>query len=213
MNRPDLRLRPDRRAWIARRRRGFNLVELLIALGISAALLTSTMVALNACFIAYQTTTEEASTHTVARLVMHRVLTLVRTGTAFGPLPENPLDEVVATDSVEFTDPDGHVITLTFDEEHSQLLYQVDDGDQVVLLGGVIRTVDAAGEGDAEDGDEGEAAQVAAFTLEYEKGTHMRRFSMDLTVIPDDNQSTKFDMGVMKPIRLVASSMPRAETW
>ena len=44
------------------RRRGFNLVELLLALVISAALLTATMVALNASFMAYQATTEVAST-------------------------------------------------------------------------------------------------------------------------------------------------------
>ena len=51
-------------------RRGFNLVELLIALGITAALLTATLVALNASFRAYQATTEVSSTHTIARLTM-----------------------------------------------------------------------------------------------------------------------------------------------
>jgi prepilin-type N-terminal cleavage/methylation domain-containing protein len=197
---------PRRASRSARRRarRGFNLIELLIALGISAALLTSTMVALNACFIAYQTTTEEASTHTVSRLIMNRILTLVRTGTDFGPLPESPLDELVEGDEVQFTNHEGEVITITFDEQHSQLLYQVDDETPVVLLGGVQRTVEEI---------EGESTAMPAFTLEYEKGTHMRRFSMDLTVVPDDNQSTKFDLGAMRAIRLVASSMPRAETW
>ena len=187
-----------------RRRRGFNLIELLIALGISAALLTATMVSLNACFIAYQATTEEASTHTVARLVMHRVLAMVRTGAEFGPQPEDPLVDLVESDYVEFTDHDGKVIRVTFDPTNGNLLYRVDDGNDLVLLGGVRRTVEKVGD---------DSVEMPAFVLEYEKGTHLRRFSMDLTVVPDDNQSTKFDMGVMRPIRLVASSMPRAETW
>jgi len=63
-----------------RRRRGFNLIEMLIALAITAALLSATMVALDASFMAYQTTTEVASTHTISRLVMLRLMTLIRTG-------------------------------------------------------------------------------------------------------------------------------------
>ena len=63
---------------------GFNLVEMLIALVITAALLTATMVALDASFMAYQATTEEASTHTISRLIMNRMLTLIRTGQEFG---------------------------------------------------------------------------------------------------------------------------------
>ena len=82
-----------RRCSIRRRliaRRGFNLVELLIALAISAALLTATMVALNASFTAYQMTTEVASTHTIGRLTIERMQALIRTGTDFGPFPVNP---------------------------------------------------------------------------------------------------------------------------
>jgi prepilin-type N-terminal cleavage/methylation domain-containing protein len=189
----------------AARRRGFNLIELLVALGISAALLTATMVALNACFIAYQTTTEEAATHTVSRLVMHRVLSMVRTGEDFGPMPEDALENLVETDYFEFTDHQGQLIRITFDEANSRLLFRVGaEGDDRVLLAGVQRTVSGEGENTTE---------FPAFVLEFEKGTHLRRFSMDLTVTPDANQSTKSDLGVMRPIRLVASSMPRAETW
>jgi prepilin-type N-terminal cleavage/methylation domain-containing protein len=201
------RLTAARRATVIRRarRRGFNLIELLVALGISAALLSATMVALNACFIAYQTTTEEASTHTVSRLVMHRVLSMVRTGTDFGPLPDDALDELVESDFFEFVDHQGQLIRISFDEDNERLLFRVgEDGEDRTLLGGVRRTTTGEGE---------DLVEVPAFTLEFEKGTHLRRFSMDLTVVPDATQSTKFDMGVMRPIRLVASSMPRSETW
>jgi len=198
-----LHLQLHRAARRSSRARGFNLVELLMALGISAALLTATMVSLNACFIAYQATTEEASTHTVSRLVMHRVLTMIRTGADFGPMPANPLDKIVTSDYIEFVDHSGAYIRVTFDEDDGTLLYRVgEDGTDRVLLGGVRRTTLL-----------GEAEGFPAFTLEYEKGTHLFRVSMDLTIEPDDNQSTKFDRGYMRPIRLVASSMPRTTNW
>ena len=190
-----------RRSHTHRARRGFNLVELLMALAISAALLSASMVALNACFIAYQSTTEEASTHTVARLVMHRVLTMVRTGVDFGPLPDDALDTVTSGDSIEFTNNQAQVITITFDDNLHALLLSVDGGTPNVILRGVQRTIAADEEG------------VAAFTMEWDQGTRLYRVTMDVTVVGDDNLTTKLDEGLVKPIRLVASSMPRMETW
>lgn len=184
-----------------RRRRGFNLVELLLALAISSALLAATMAALNACFIAYQTTTEEASTHTIARLVMHRVLTMVRTGTEFGPQPEDPLEVTTASDQIVFRSHNNQKVFITFDADEGVLLLQVDNDDPRVLLRGVQRTL-------TEDGD-----PVAAFTMEWDKGTRLYRVTMDLTVGTDDTQRTRADLGVVRTIRLVASSIPRAETW
>src|SRR5262249_54498554 len=51
-------------------RRGFSMVEMLIALTISSLLLTACLVALDTMFKFYETTSEEASTHVVSRLVM-----------------------------------------------------------------------------------------------------------------------------------------------
>ena len=92
-----------------RRRRGFNLVEMLIALAITAALLSATMVALDASFMAYQTTTEVASTHTISRLAMLRLMTLIRTGQDFGPFPINPQDSIVESTEIEFLTPGDDV--------------------------------------------------------------------------------------------------------
>ena len=61
-------------------RRGFSLVELLIALAISAALLVATLFALQTSFMAYQVTADQASTHAVGRLVVHRVMAMIRAG-------------------------------------------------------------------------------------------------------------------------------------
>jgi hypothetical protein len=36
---------------------------------------------------------------------------------------------------------------------------------------------------------------------------------MDLTVRPDDDLTTRLDGGEVRPLRLVASAMPRSATW
>jgi len=187
---------------IRRRRvhRGFSLVELLIGLGITAALMVATLVALRVCFDSYQASTEEASSQTVARLVMHRMLTMVRTGDEFGPLPDDPRQVTVYSDEVWFRDRDDRIVTVAFDERAGALTYSVDGAPARILLAGVRRTPDGTD-------------TVPPFTLEYEQGIRLYRFHMDLTVVPDDSAVTDLDRGQVRPMRLVASAMPRARTW
>jgi prepilin-type N-terminal cleavage/methylation domain-containing protein len=192
-----------RRFDFRRSRRGFNLVELLIALGITAALLTATLVALNASFMAYQSTTEVASTHTIGRLTIHRVLAMVRTGKDFGPFPENPLDSIVSSDFFEFMTADGQVLSLDFVEADEALYVTITDPDtgdetQHLLLEGVLRQLDEDGE------------PVAPFTLQYAKGRNLYRATIDLMIRPDDNMSLDIEgNNDDQQIRLVASAMPR----
>lgn len=181
-------------------RRGFSLVEMLMALAISATLLTATLVALHASFLAYQRTTEVASTHTIARLTMHRMLTLVRTGRDFGPFPVNPLDTTIESDFVEFYGYDDQLMRLEW-RPGEQALYLVrvaGDGTEEAnrLLEGVTQQ--------DENGD-----YLPPFTLEYESGTKLRRATIDLTLIPDDNMSVMLDGDNLDVLRLVASAMPR----
>ena len=184
-------------------RRGFNLIELLIALGITGALLTATLVALNASFRAYQSTTEVASTHTIARLTMNRVLTMIRMGDEFGPFPTNPLDTTVTSDFIEWETPEGDIMMLNFDADANALTITVTNGLTGVaatytLLEGVLRQVD-------EDGDD-----IAPFTLQYAKGRNLYRATIDLTIRPDDNMSLSIEGdNSAQTIRLVASAMPR----
>ena len=111
---------------LRRARRGFSLLEMLVALGICSALLTATLVSLHASFRAYQSTTEQASTHVIGRVVMHRVMALVRNGVGFGPLPEDPRETSIATDEMTFLDDEEREITLRLDRTHKVLLMQVD---------------------------------------------------------------------------------------
>lgn len=198
----------------ARSRRGFNLVEMLLALAISAALLTATMVALRASFNAYQRTTEMASTHTISRLAMHRMLTLIRTGQEFGPFPLDPLETVVESDEIQFMTGSGAVMRLVWNgpgplgdaalEDNS--LYVDFDGQMHLLLGGVIAQYDPVGSID-------EADRIPPFTLEYESGRLLYRATINLMIEPDDNLSTDIDQSGMQQIHLVASAMPRSAVY
>jgi len=177
---------------------------MLIALAITATLLAAVMVALHASFMAYQSTTELASTHTIARLVMHRMLALIRTGQDFGPYPSNPQDSIVLSNEIEFLTPAGNLVVIewieTADPTHPQpnALYAViNGGTPQLMLEGVVQQPDGAG------------GRTLPFTLEYELGRKLHRATIDLTIVPDDNMSVAIDGVNQQKIRLVASAMPR----
>jgi hypothetical protein len=179
---------------------------MLIALAITAALLTATLAALNASFMAYQATTEEASTHTIARLTINRLLALIRSGRDFGPFPADPKDSIVESNSIEFIVPSGQTVIVEWDEADKALYLTVVDPEteaesKQLLLGGVV----------AQEDDEGEA--VPPFTLEFEKGTNLYRATIDLAVLPDDNASLSLEGDGAQMIRLVASAMPRSAAY
>jgi prepilin-type N-terminal cleavage/methylation domain-containing protein len=196
--------KPSKRRFATR---GFSLIELLIALAITGALLTATMVSLNASFMAYQTTTEVASTQTIGRLTMHRMLSLIRTGQDFGPFPTNPLETTVRSDFMEFVTPEGEVMALQWVQdgqgllENNALYVVLSPGtaqEQAhLLLEGVMPQYD--GDGDL----------VLPFTLEFERGRNLYRATIDMTISPDDNMSVMLDGANEQVIRLVASAMPR----
>jgi prepilin-type N-terminal cleavage/methylation domain-containing protein len=188
--------RPNRRA-----RRGFSLIEMLVALGICSALLTATLVSLHASFRAYQSTTEQASTHVIGRVVMHRVMALVRNGIGFGPLPDDPRETDIATDEMTFMDDLDREITLRLDRQNSILFMQVDNGTEQVLLEGVQGPRDTDG------------SPLGAFQLEYENGSKLVKASFDLTVQADDNAQIAIEGNDVVPIRLVGSTAPRRLVW
>jgi prepilin-type N-terminal cleavage/methylation domain-containing protein len=185
------------------RRRGFSLLELLVALAVSAMLLTAALVALDASFRAYRRTTEEASTHTISRLAMHRILALVRTGVDFGPIPPSPLEEEIESDYLEVLTPDGRWVVIRWDGEGERLLVAVDsnDGEPGIareLLGGVEPQFHPDG------------APIRPFRLAFEDGWRVRRVTVDLSIKPDDDRSSAISSEETPSIRLVGSASPRA---
>ena len=193
--------RRRRRRSITTRRRGFNLVEVLIALAITASLLTATLVALDASFRAYQSTTEEVSTQSIGRIVMHRMLTLLRTGTEFGPYPADPRVNRIRSDYIEFRTQEDEVVTIRWDRNNEVLTYQIEGQAPVELLDGVVGTSDEEGN------------LLEPFTLEFEQGRRLYRASIDLSVEPNDVIDLEIEGDQARRIRLVGSAMPRLEAF
>jgi hypothetical protein len=129
------------------------------------------------------------------------MLTLIRTGTEFGPFPLNPRDSIVQSDFIEFLTSEGEVMVIEWDED-DEALYIEYDGTRHLLLEGVVPQYDGDGE------------NVPPFTLEYVKGRVLYRATIDLTIRPDDNMDVQIEGdNANQFIRLVASAMPRGSAF
>ncbi len=194
-------------------RRGFSLVEVLVSLMILGTLLAATMTALDTSFKAYKATTESASTNVVARMVVARISSMVRTGTDFGPFPTdvldatlNPLDSTfmefrlvddvtgAAGESIirlERRDaPAGSAAPFQLWYVENTVIGGVITGTQQRMLMGGVRELN--------------------FRLEYDVGPRLKRATVDLTVLPNDFQEARFNAQLDTPsIRLVTSMAPR----
>ncbi|MDX2146192.1 MAG: prepilin-type N-terminal cleavage/methylation domain-containing protein [Planctomycetota bacterium] len=194
------------------KRRAFSLVEVLIALTITSALLTATLVALDASFKSYKVTTDAASNHVVSRIVMHRVLGMIRTGQEFGPFPANVLDSTLNplnSNFVEFETRDDPVTgerqivrlerrTAANTESGPFELWYVEsnfeNGDPVStverpLVGNVV---------------------AVNFQLLYDVGPRLMRATVDLTIRPNELKETSIGTDMYaNNIRLVSSVTPR----
>ena len=141
-------------------------------------------------FKSYKVTTEGASTNIVARMVIARVMTMVRTGTSFGPYPVDPLDTAqnpVASTYIEFVtkdDPVSQIKTVVRIERRDQPdpvngpyeLWYV----QTDYLSGLQTALNAK---PLLNG-----VQEARFTLEYDIGQNLKRATVDLTIKPNNFQ-------------------------
>ena len=179
-------------------RRGFSLIELLVALAITAALMVATLTALDASFTAYQTTTETASTHAIGRLTVDRIQAMIRTGQGFGPLPSLPSQTTLESNYIDIVTPAGEQITIEW-QPSTESLYVIVNGDEHLLMEGVIaQSHPVTGE------------SVSPFTLEFAAGRQLYRATIDLLIIPDDNMNVVLDGDSQETLHLIASSMPRS---
>ncbi|MDG2424036.1 MAG: prepilin-type N-terminal cleavage/methylation domain-containing protein [Phycisphaerales bacterium] len=183
-----------------RRRSGFSIPELLIALAISATLLLATMMALGVSFRAFQSTTRTVSTGVTGRIVIERLQTLIRTGVDFGPLPGSPLDSIVDSDILTINMGDGDWVTLRWDQP-TETIYWEENGDSWPLLEGVTQLP------------AGENSTISPFTLEFKEGRWLNRAVIDLVVEHDDAQDIAIEGTRSDQFRLIGSAMPRVAAW
>ncbi len=192
-------------------RRAFSLIEVLIALTITATLLTATLAALDASFKSYKHTTESASTHVVARIVTQRVTAMIRTGRRFGPYPVNPITTPeIESDWIEFVSFQDQAAGV---EVVTRLESRVGPGDTGPF---VLWYVSTRFEGGVQVSTEEypllDRLTELNFILEYEVGPRLRRCTMDMIIQPDDLQDAAITTDLGAPtIRMVASAAPRQE--
>jgi len=187
-------------------RRGFSLIEMMIALTITATLLTATLAALDASFKSYAVTSESASTHVVSRIVMQRLMALIRNGENFGPYPVNALTTpIIESDWIEFQSFSNAATSTT---RVTTLSKQGEEGDFTLIYtlstfeGGVLTSEESrpliAG------------LTQLNFIMEYDVGPTLKRVTVDMVVQPNDLQDAAITAGLDAPtIRMVASASPR----
>jgi len=176
---------------------------------ITSTLLTATMAALDASFKSYKITTEGASTNVVARIVMQRVTSMVRTGDTFGPYPVNPIMtpniESTWMEFVSYREPATGTHRVTRLERRDAAA-----GDGTFELWYVVTTFvndvfDSSSEAPLLIG-----LNKVQFDMEYDVGPKLRRVTVDLILQPDDIQDVAIGTQLEVPtIRLVASASPR----
>jgi prepilin-type N-terminal cleavage/methylation domain-containing protein len=193
-------------------RRGFSLVEVLVALAITGTLLTATLAALDASFKSYKSTTEGASTNVITRMVMHRMMTMIRTGSEFGPYPVDVLDPAqnpINSTFIEF---------VSFDDAATarRQVIRVERRDPTTAANGPFELwfiqVDFTNgvEVSREERPLLTGVQQVRFELEYDVGPRLRTATVDLTVRPNDFQDARMAGDLDTPsIRLVSSVSPR----
>jgi hypothetical protein len=124
-----------------RRNAGLGLVELLVALAISAALLTAVAVATDSSFKAYAINEEQSGLTQRARLCMHRMLTYMRTCKEHQPITDTEVTRfsqgVIVTDiGVSMFTEDGRQLDFEYDAPNRKLML-VENGVSRELLHGV----------------------------------------------------------------------------
>jgi len=123
------------------KRRGVGLVELLLALSISALLLTATAVAVDASFKAYANNQEESSLLQQSRMALNRVVTSIRTSDTHAPTDPTLLVDFkagfkVTGTSIGMFQEDGTNIVYRYDVARKQLVSDI-KGKSYILARGV----------------------------------------------------------------------------
>ncbi len=121
-------------------RRGIGLAELLIAVAITAGLLTAVAVAIDASIKAYSINQVQSDTLHRARLAMHRLSTYIRTSTEHSPITESQIESFTAGTTVIDTgialfDENDDELTFRYDAVNEQLIVTENDTDHILLRG------------------------------------------------------------------------------
>jgi prepilin-type N-terminal cleavage/methylation domain-containing protein len=204
-----------------RRRRGVSLVELLVALSISAALLTAVAIAVDASFKGYAINQSQAQLMQRARLSLNRMMTYIRSTTEHLPDDDDAQDDfenglVTQASAIR-------MITKVTDATHSEGVIFRQTGNELqmvpftivgtTLTEGTARTLlMGVGANDFRITFEPQrSAQAAKTGSKYDQ---LRRASIVLTIHPSATTAvTGEDANAAQSVTLSTSVMPRRNIW
>jgi len=177
-------------------------VETLLALAITSMLMAATMAATHASFRAYADACEQASSQAATRMITNRLLTLIRTSTAHGPLMPDGASvtlsgTTITSDYIELLDPNGNYVKMSYKSSTKELwlaMTPAGGGAEVSqpLIGGVT------------------AASFYAVRRMNDEGLWiLDRGTVDLTVEPGSDATLAIEAGKSQTIRVIASTKPR----
>ncbi|HEX8916123.1 MAG TPA: hypothetical protein VF796_27490 [Humisphaera sp.] len=123
-----------------RRRRGVGMVELLVALSITASLLTATAVAVDAAFRAYHVNQEQALLTSKARVALAVLTTNVRGTTLHAPYgaaqrAQFAAGQTVTDSGLSLYDENDQPVSYRYDPATRRLLYVTATGSQTLARG------------------------------------------------------------------------------
>jgi hypothetical protein len=176
------------------------MIEMVVSMTISLMLLTATTGAMVASFRAYGDAVEQAGTQVATRMVTQRLLALVRTSTAHGPLVAGGgatlSGDTITSPFLELVDPNGDIMRCEYRPDDEQLWLIRDPGGDNELAQPLVAGVSAA-----------------TFSLRRRLDNQgllvLERATIDITVQPDEDQTLSLENGPAQAVRVIASTMPR----
>ncbi len=190
------------------RDRGLSIVELLMALAISAMLLTATTLAIDASFKAYASAAQTASTQTSTRMVTHRLLAMLRNSSAHEPMTlayaqsvdaaATQTNDIIEANFMELVDSESRRIRVRWDSATQQLWV-----DRLNLISGTVTDSQPILDNVSN------ARFMTNTRLDSDGVIVLERGSMDLTVQIQRDDTLTIESDDLPPLRIVASTKPR----
>jgi prepilin-type N-terminal cleavage/methylation domain-containing protein len=185
-----------------RKRAGFGLVELLVALAISATLLVATGMAVHASYMAYQLNQEQATLMNRCRITLYRMLSEIRDTMLHQPLhhlTDFQNGQIIDDTGLSMYPSDGSAAyTYSWDADTQELTCQIGTATPQVLLQG-----------------------VESFNLKLEpmkspgavKCDLLKRATLTMTVHTTGDSADSTESTGTQMITLSSSVMPRRNVW
>ncbi|HVT90164.1 MAG TPA: prepilin-type N-terminal cleavage/methylation domain-containing protein [Tepidisphaeraceae bacterium] len=197
------------------RQRGVGLVEVLIALAISATLLTAVAVAIDASFKAYGVSESQAQLLQRGRLALNRITTYIRSTSQH--LPD---DDTAQTNFENGQIVQASSIRMMLDATNGVIFRQSDDELQMVAFTIAGSTLT---EGTARMLVKGVGTNDFSITFEPQRSAQaiktggkydqLKRASINLTIRPNAQTAVVGEEMQNETVNLSASIMPRKNIW